>query len=1204
MAYISPIHKPSSVRHAVRSNFLNPDEDNLIVAKANRAGASLDDDDDDDDGDNPTTLTLGTTFTVYGQITLLLTLRPEGSPTDHLFVATDKYDYFTVSWDRERQTIRNERAARDMSDRFLRSAKYGAMYIADPRGRMLGLHIYQGIFTVIPLVGSGGGEGSSVTAGDMCDPAPIRLHELNVKDIVFLDTAEKDPIVALLYEDGRDQVHLRIYRVKVGIKRGGTTVRDAELEEVELPKFDSTKKLDPYSRFIIPLSEEIGGVVVLGEQTYTHVPFGKEKCYKQPLAEPTVFSAWGKVDEFRYLLGDDYGRLYLMSVDLQKEKQERDGKLVTLMVEFVGKISTPSRIVYLKDDYVFIGSHLGDSQLIRLTWDPLSLQVVQTFPNLAPILDFRILDMGYSGSRSGNGDDYVQQQQQQLYSSGQTRIVSGSGAFHDGTLRSLRSGVRLEELGILGEMSGVRGLWGLKTDAGSEYHDILLVSFISESRLFRFHSDGDVEELDSFGNFSLSEPALTAANVANGHFLHVTTSSATLMDAKTGTAIAVYRPPANAKINLASANEEFLVLAAAGTDVVLFDLRQHMKEIAKRTFVHEVSALAVPAAPSKIVLMGSWTTAVVSVLAIPGLETLLEEDVVSGTEVAGGGAVPRSLFLGKILEGQLPTLMVAMGDGRLLTYAFSEGENEFSLSQKKNIVLGVQPVYLQPIPASDGGELVHVFATCDHPSLVYGAEGSRIVYSAVTVRGSEKATFVTPFHTRQFPGSVVVATDDGTVKIMEIDPLRTTHIQTLHVGDTVRRIAHARQHRVFVVVTIELKADGTPDGRERYPSWVRIVDEDRFEVVDSWALDEGEFVEAVVVARLENGGVQGGWEEKVVVGTGFHDEDESGEEPTRGRIIVFEIGEERKLKIACVEEVAGGGCKCLDPQPHLLLAATQKHVRVYHYHHPISPSTPVLSLLTSHRTQSSPIDISVYNSTVAIGDMMRGATLLRYNHSTKKLVELARNYSTMWVSAISLIGPATVVVADAEGNLVLQQYEGGEVGESGEGVLEEDKRKLRIIGEFRLGEMVNRIRRIPSALPPPPPGKKPAMAVAAQGGRGIISPEQILQPTAYLATVDGGIYLLSLLTSQEHTDMLLELQSMLARHVKSPGDLGWGRFRAYASTERWGDEAWRVVDGEFVERVVDAGTAGERAGSEGGGGERRWGAEEVRAVVEGVGRVH
>ncbi|KAF8456915.1 damage-specific DNA binding complex, subunit DDB1 [Terfezia claveryi] len=1128
MAYIASIHKASSVRHALKARFLGPDEDSLIVAKSNRVEiysftSSAE--------EGISSLVLGTTFTVYGQIAVLLTLHPENSPTDHLFIATEKYDYFTISWDQERKTIRNERLAKDISDRFLRNADHGAKYIADPRSRMLGLHIYQGIFTVIPLVhqpSKKGGKGAKAKAlppgesiGDMCEPSPIRLQELKVVDIVFLDAVE--PTVAMLYEDGLDQINLRVYRVKSRGPRGAL-YRDAELEEVELGGYEA-KKMDPFSKFIIPVPEDI--------------------------VDPTVFSTWSKVNDTQFLLGDDYGKLYMLSFNIEKVGDKVN---VDIKVKELGKISTPSRLVYLQDSYVYVGSHLGDSQLIRL--DQYSdLEVVQTFSNLAPVIDFRILDMGYSGS-----EDH----QQHLYSSGQTRIVSGSGAFHDGSLRSLRSGVSLEDLGILGEMAGIRGLWGLKTNPHSEYHDTLLVTFIDESRVFRFGPEGDVEELDSYGQFTLNEPVLTAANVSKGRLLQVTPSSATLIDSS-GIAVAVWRPTGQNKINHASANEDYLLLATGGNTLVLLDLNASMSEVARRLFEQEIASLSIPAAPAKVCLMGSWTTSTVSIMALPALTTIIEENL-GGID---GGAIPRSLFLGSILSGQAPTLLVAMGDGRLITYSLNEAD--YSLSQKKNIVLGVQPVYLQPIPAADG--LVHVFATCDHPSLVYGTEG-RIVYSAVTVRGAEKATFVTPFNTEAFPQSVVAASE-ADLRITVVDPLRTTHIQTLKVGDVVRRVSHSKQHRVFGIVTIQLRVEEAL-GVERYPSFVRIVDDARFDIVDSYPLDDEEFVEAILCTKLENG--DGSQSEKFVVGTGFHDE--GSDEPKRGRILIFELGEERRLKLACKEEVHGS-CKCLEMVGGHIVAALQKTVAVYTYHYPSSPSQPVLTKLHSYRAQSEPIDISVCENIIAVGDMMKGTSLLEWDPARGKLSEVARNYQTQWLTSVALLDRETVVSADAEGNVIIQKWDTN-------GVTPEDRRRLSITGEVRIGEMVNRFRKVIDTHQ---------------------LPEMPVLPRVYFGTVDGGIYLLGLI-SHTHTDLLMKLQANLARVLKGVGDLDFNRFRAFSSPERTGDEPFRFVDGDFVERFLELGEEAMRevvrpkdvteAEWLGDG----WGVEEVRGLLENLRRLH
>jgi hypothetical protein len=108
---------------------------------------------------------------------------------------------------------------------------------------------------------------------------------------------------------------------------------------------------------------------------------------------------------------------------------------------------------------VFIGSYYSDSQLVKLASTDPKIQVIHSFPSLAPILDFQVVNTSHSGT-----DD-----QQDQYSSGQSRIVSGCGGFTTGGLRSVRNGVGLKDAAILGEMQGARGLWALQSDPTSGY---------------------------------------------------------------------------------------------------------------------------------------------------------------------------------------------------------------------------------------------------------------------------------------------------------------------------------------------------------------------------------------------------------------------------------------------------------------------------------------------------------------------------------------------------------------------------------------------------------------------------------------------------------------------------------------------------------------------------------------------------------------
>ena len=78
-------------------------------------------------------------------------------------------------------------------------------------------------------------------------------------------------------------------------------------------------------------------------------------------------------------------------------------------------------------DLLFIASHEGDSQVVRLHIDSeeAEIELLQTMANVAPILDFAVMDMG---GRDG-------ETQTNEYSSGQARLVTGSGGWEEGSLR-------------------------------------------------------------------------------------------------------------------------------------------------------------------------------------------------------------------------------------------------------------------------------------------------------------------------------------------------------------------------------------------------------------------------------------------------------------------------------------------------------------------------------------------------------------------------------------------------------------------------------------------------------------------------------------------------------------------------------------------------------------------------------------------------
>lgn len=189
------------------------------------------------------------------------------------------------------------------------------------------------------------------------------------------------------------------------------------------------------------------------------------------------------------------------------------------------------------------------------------------------------------------------------------------------------------------------------------------------------------------------------------------------------------------------------------------------------------------------------------------------------------------------------------------------------------------------------------------------------------------------------------------------------------------------------------------------------------------------------------------------------------------------------------------------------------------------------------------------------------------------LVEIARHYDTLWGTAVAHVDTNTYLTSDAEGNLVVLQHDR-------DGFSDEDRKRLRVTSEVLLGEMVNRIR--PITVTP--------------------TASAVVIPRAFLATVEGGVYLFALI-AQDKQDLLITLQSRVAEVLEAPGGVPFAKFRGFRTSVR--DEGaegpMRFVDGEVVERFLELGDEVQQSVVDGLPGQV--GIEEVRGLVEGLRRV-
>ncbi|PVH92450.1 DNA damage-binding protein 1 [Periconia macrospinosa] len=1118
MAYVAPIHRPSSIRHALKLNFLAPEKDCLVVAKSNRLEFYT---------HNADGLSLQHSKVVYGKITMLQRLRPALSPTDHLFVGTDRFVYFTLSWNPDKKQVQTEKTFESVADNAARESQTGERCHVDPSGRFMTVEVYEGIITVIPLVQRGKKRKQEPDIAHLGEPQPCRLPEMFVRSSAFLRprTYEEKPKLALLYEDTHSTIRLRIRDLAF---EGGDSV---ELGEGEIYRGE----LELGASHLIPIEGPTHGLIIIGETSIGYYNDQTKEITTEPLEDATIFVAWEQIDAQRFIFADDYGRLYLFMLELDEEKQVRSWKL-----DIIGETSRASVLIYLDAGYVFVGSHQGDSQVIQISEK--SMEIVQTFSNIAPVLDFTIMDMG---NRSGEG-------QTNEYSSGQARIVTGSGAYQDGSLRSVRSGVGLEDLGVLGEMEHISDIFSLSSDGHSELVDTLLVAFVNESRIFKFDPSGEVEEVEEFAGLQTLQTTLSASNLPQERVIQVTDKQVQISSLESGMVDHTWTPSNGQSITAAYTNKSHVILSLGGVTVTVMNIETGLNNHVERTFGadSQVSCVALPPESSSICFLGFWKSSQLSVCKVDSLE------VVSTIQISDE-SVPRSLLLTQIFHDQPPTLFAAMADGNVVTYSFNTSTNE--LSGRKSIVLGTREAGFRALPRGNG--VYNVFATCEHPSLIYGSEG-RLVYSAVT---AEKATAVCPFNSHAYPGSVAIATSED-LRIALVDTERTTHVQTLKVDETVRRIAYSPSLKAFGLGTIKRILKG---GEEVLLSHFKLVDEIQFKELDTWPLKEEELVESVMRCELPDG--SGNMAERFVIGTAYLDDQNATAE--RGRILILEVTQDRQLKLV-TELAVRGGCRCLAMCEGRIVAALIKTIVVYDVEFR-TESRPELVKAATFRCSTAPIDITVNGNIIAIADLMKSLVVVQFSRGESglpdTLSEVSRHYQTTWATAVAEVDENTYLESDAEGNLAILYRDPN-------GVMEDDRRRLNVNAEMQLGEMVNRIRRIDVAT----------------------APDAAVIPRAFMATVEGSIYLFALI-APSYQNLLMTLQYNLAQLVSTPGDVPFAKFRAFKNQVRESDEPERFVDGELIERFLYLDDAEQSKAVEGLGAE--WGVERVKTLVEALRRL-
>ncbi|XP_072969615.1 DNA damage-binding protein 1 [Typha angustifolia] len=1053
--YVVTAHKPTNVTHSCVGNFTGPQELNLIIAKCTRIEIHL---------LTPHGLQPMLDVPLYGRIATLELFRPHGEAQDFLFVATERYKFCVLQWDGESSELIT-RAMGDVSDRIGRPTDNGQIGIIDPDCRLIGLHLYDGLFKVIPFDNK----------GQLKEAFNIRLEELQVLDIKFLYGCSK-PTIVVLYQDNKDARHVKTYEV---------ALKDKDF--VEGPW--SQNNLDNGAGLLIPVPMPLGGVIIIGEET---IVYCSATAFKAIPIRPSITRAYGRVDAdgSRYLLSDNAGLLHLLVITHERER------VTGLKIEHLGETSVASTISYLDNAVVYVGSSYGDSQLIKLNLQPDTkgsyVEVLEKYVNLGPIVDFCVVDL----ERQGQG-----------------QVVTCSGAYKDGSLRVVRNGVGINEQASV-ELQGIKGLWSLRSSTNDPYDTFLVVSFISETRILAMNIEDELEETEIEG-FDAQTQTLFCQNAMHDQLVQVTANSVRLVSSTSRELLDQWNAPSGFSINVASANATQVLLATGGGHLVYLEIEKaKLVEVKHIQLEYAISCLDInPIGEnsnySSLAAVGMWTDISVRIFSLPNLELMTKENL-------GGEIIPRSVLL-CTFEG-VSYLLCALGDGHLFNFLLNISTGE--LSDRKKVCLGTQPISLRTFSSKD---TTHVFAASDRPTVIYSSN-KKLLYSNVNLK---EVSHMCPFNSAAFPDSLAIA-KEGELSIGTIDDIQKLHIRTIPLGEHARRICHQEQSRTFAICSLK---NNQTSNEETETHFIRLLDDQTFEFISTYPLDTYEYGCSIISCSFSDDS-----NVYYCVGTAYVLPEEN--EPTKGRILVFVV-EDGKLQLIAEKETKGA-VYSLNSFNGKLLAAINQKIQLYKWM--LREDGPrELQSECGHHGHILALYVQTRGDFIVVGDLMKSISLLLYKHEEGAIEELARDYNANWMTAVEILDDDIYLGAENNFNLFT-------VRKNSDAATDEERGRLEVVGEYHLGEFVNRFRH----------GSLVMRLPDSEAG-------QI--PTVIFGTVNGVIGVVASLPHDQYS-FLEKLQANLVKVIKGVGGLSHEHWRSFNNEKKTVD-ARNFLDGDLIESFLD-----------------------------------
>lgn len=238
-------------------------------------------------------------------------------------------------------------------------------------------------------------------------------------------------------------------------------------------------------------------VIVVGQRQLTYCSSTTTKILPVPQALFLTYTDLPADPETglpRYLLADELCNLHMLSL------RTVHNRVVALQFETLGSCTLATALCYLRDGLLFVGSSLGDSQLVQISDEPIVMEqpavdtvasadeigsdalmettyltILEEYQNLGPILDFDLVPTAPRGAPLSLGDP-------QHHVVVQSQVVTASGSSKSGSIRVVRNGIGMNEYAAV-EIPGIQAMWRLRPSYAASDDAYLVQSFVGETRV-------------------------------------------------------------------------------------------------------------------------------------------------------------------------------------------------------------------------------------------------------------------------------------------------------------------------------------------------------------------------------------------------------------------------------------------------------------------------------------------------------------------------------------------------------------------------------------------------------------------------------------------------------------------------------------------------------------------------------------------------